>query len=70
MAEKGRLVCLSKSQALGWREEGKNLMKDRGVAAQVGGEEKNDKLFRVSLFVALFNCQIAPLLKTSVAWYL
>jgi len=26
-AEKGRLVCRQRSQALGWREEGKNLMK-------------------------------------------
>jgi len=40
VTEKGRLVCSPKSQALGWREDGKNLMKDGGVAAPVGGEEK------------------------------
>ena len=35
----GRLVCSQRSQALGWREEGKNLMKGRGAAAPVEGED-------------------------------
>jgi len=30
VAEKGRLVCSPKSQALGWREEEKNLIKRGG----------------------------------------
>jgi len=38
VAEKGRLVCSPKSQALGWREEEKNLI-NRGVAAPVEGED-------------------------------
>jgi hypothetical protein len=37
-AEKGRLVCSERSQAPGWREEGKNLM--RGAAAPDEGEER------------------------------
>jgi len=40
------------------------FFKEKGAAAE------KIKFFRVSLFVAPFNCQIAPIWKFSVAWYL
>jgi hypothetical protein len=61
-AEKGRLVCSERSQAPGWREEGKNLIRG-GAAAPGEGEESVQFFFRVFFFFFCclpLNCKIPP----------
>jgi hypothetical protein len=57
-AEKGRLVCSERSQAPGWREEGKNLIRG-GAAAPGEGEESVQFFFRVFFFFFVASHLIA-----------